>query len=365
MKMWEAGAPIEGGNDTGIPDVKYFSYLRGHGDDDEHHSRNSSQTYDDSHEKRYLTSEELISKAKMFFDCGIYSDALDCYEQVLDRSGGDVDALCGKAECLIKLGDGKGASEIYFYIADRNTWGDSDKNLAVEYYRKSLELDPTNEKTLNNLGYTLRMLGRYSEALTYYSRIKKDDVDWAMARCYMGLKKYGDAIPLLDNLIRDCPFCDDHLDEKCECLIELGHRGEAITLYKKFIVFLMDKECYARAIKRIDLLSKMISNDPFISDKREESLRKKESLEIRFREIYNVMSQYHMYNPNGLDENDLYGFIKYVCEESGESVDDIVRWYNTPMLDASSFGAICGGYIHYTHWEKITDMYKKGKFRDL
>lgn len=31
MKMWEAGAPIEGGNDTGIPDVKYFSYLRGHG----------------------------------------------------------------------------------------------------------------------------------------------------------------------------------------------------------------------------------------------------------------------------------------------------------------------------------------------
>jgi hypothetical protein len=127
----------------------------------------------------------------------------------------------------------------------------------------------------------------------------------------------------------------------------------------------MDKECYARAIKRIDLLSKMISNDPFISDKREESLRKKESLETRFREIYNVMSQYHMYNPNGLDENDLYGFIKYVCEESGESVDDIVRWYNTPMLDASSFGAICGGYIHYTHWEKITDMYKKGKFRDL
>ena len=77
------------------------------------------------------------------------------------------------------------------------------------------------------------------------------------------------------------------------------------------------------------------------------------------------MTNYHMYNPNGLDENDLYGFIKFVCDESGESVDDIVRWYNAPMLDSSSFKAICGGYLHYTHWEKIVKMYEQGRFRDL
>ena len=28
MRMWEAGDPIEGGNDTGIPDVEYFDYLK-------------------------------------------------------------------------------------------------------------------------------------------------------------------------------------------------------------------------------------------------------------------------------------------------------------------------------------------------
>lgn len=72
-----------------------------------------------------------------------------------------------------------------------------------------------------------------------------------------------------------------------------------------------------------------------------------------------------MHNPNGLDENDLYGFIKFVCEESGESVEDIVRWYNTPMLGSSSFSAICGRVLHYSHWEKITKMYKDGKFKDL
>ena len=72
-----------------------------------------------------------------------------------------------------------------------------------------------------------------------------------------------------------------------------------------------------------------------------------------------------MYNPNGLDENDLKGFLKFVCEQSGESVDDIVRWYTTPMLGSSSFKAICGKYLHYSHWDKIIDMYKNGKLKDL
>ena len=26
MRMWEPGDPIEGGNDTGIPNIKYFDY---------------------------------------------------------------------------------------------------------------------------------------------------------------------------------------------------------------------------------------------------------------------------------------------------------------------------------------------------
>jgi hypothetical protein len=72
-----------------------------------------------------------------------------------------------------------------------------------------------------------------------------------------------------------------------------------------------------------------------------------------------------MHNPNGLDENDLYGFIKFVCEKSGESVDDIVRWYRTPMLGSSSFYGICNDILFYVHWDKIVKMYDEGKFKDL
>ena len=117
---------------------------------------------------------------------------------------------------------------------------------------------------------------------------------------------------------------------------------------------------------RIDLLSKNTQNENnFIKDRKNKCLKEKENLNIRFKKISNVMSQYHMYNPNGLDENDLYGFIKFVCEEAGESVDDIIRWYNTPMLGSSSFKAICDNCLYYIHWQKITDMYKQGKFKDL
>lgn len=77
------------------------------------------------------------------------------------------------------------------------------------------------------------------------------------------------------------------------------------------------------------------------------------------------MSHYYMYNPNGLDENDLYGFMKFVCEESGESIDDIVRWYNVLTIGSSSFRAICAGCLHYIHWEKIVNMYNQGRFEDL
>lgn len=362
--MWEAGAPIEGGNDTGIPDVRYFNYLKSSSDDD-YLSCKSTSDSNYSQEKEYLSYDELISKAKRLFAQTDYVSSIDYYNRALEMSYNDFDALCGKAECLINLGENKQASEIYYRIADRNTWGDNDKELAIKYYKKSLALDSTNEETLSNLAYSLRMTGRYSEALTYYNRIEQDNVDWAMAMCYMGMKEYGKAIPLLDNVIAECPFCDDHLDEKCECLIELGRKSEAISLYKNFIDFLMENECYERAIERIDLLSKIVPNDHFINDRKEKSLIMKERLDMRFKSILSVMSKYHMYNPNGLDENDLYGFIKFVCEESGESVDDIVRWYNTPMLGSSSFQAMCGRVLHYTHWEKITKMYREGKFGDL
>ena len=372
MRMWEPGDPIEGGNDTGIPDIKYFDYLKDKSGDDDYSPDYDEDDYSSSYfeddlspKKRNISYDEILKIAKQSFDMGNYENALNYYDRALNMRY-DEDVKCQKAKCLEKLGRTDEASQLFFELGDRYTWGNDDKNVAVEYYRKSLDCNPNNENSLDNLGYVLMHLGRYNEALTYYGRVKHKDVNWPMARCYMGLKKYEKAIPLLDKELKKCPHCDDHLDEKYECLLGLHRKNEAIELWKQFIDFLMKKECYERALDRIDMLSKNTNNENnFISDRKNKCLKEKESLEIRFRSISNVMSRYSMYNPKGLDENDLYGFIKFVCDESGESVDDIVRWYNTPMLGSSSFKAICAGCLHYTHWEKIINMYSEGKFRDL
>ena len=374
MRMWEPGDPIEGGNDTGIPDVKYFDYLKDKSEDNDY--RYSDSNYNDyclndldyaeeHHKKRNLSFNEILEMANVSFDIGNFGEALNYYDQALNMHYSE-EAKSRKAECLHKLGRNGEASQLYFELGDRYTWGNDDKNIAVKYYKKSLECNPNNEDSLDKLGYVLKELKRYDDALTYYGRIKYKNVDWAMAFCYMKLKKYQKALLLLDRIVRDNPYRDDFLDQKCECLIGLSRRNEAIGQWERFIDFLMENECYQRALDRLDLLSKSIKNDDnFINGRREKCLKEKKSLEIRFRAILKVMTNYHMYNPNGLDENDLYGFIKFVCDESGESVDDIVRWYNAPMLDSSSFKAICGGYLHYTHWEKIVKMYEQGRFRDL
>ena len=109
MRMWEPGDPIEGGNATGIPDVDYFDYLRINYDDDDYYRNNrddnsTNQYYNDYEPKeRKYTFDELLKIARESFDRGNYSEALNYYDQALNRYYSE-EAKSGKAECLRKLG---------------------------------------------------------------------------------------------------------------------------------------------------------------------------------------------------------------------------------------------------------------------
>ena len=354
MREWQVGDPIGDGNDLGVPDIKYFDYLRDKSDDDEPYERGVSSYYSSRH--RY-TYDECIEKAKKLSDKGNYLLAIEYYDRALDMAYHDEVALNGKAECLCKIGAAYDASQCYFDLGFKHTYRRGDEEIAIKYYKKCLELNPNNDEALDYLGYSLKELGRYSEALTYYKRAKTKDVDWEMAMCYMGLKEYELASPLLDTKLKESPHAEDWLDQKCECLIELNRKGEAITCYKQFIDMLMNEDCYERALERLDLLSEIIPDDPFIEDRREICIKDKESLEIRLQAVLNAIASHHMYNPKGLDENDLRGFIEYVSKKSGESIEDILRWYSTPMLDSFNFNGKCNDLLHYPHWTRILEMY--------
>ncbi len=353
MREWQVGDPIGDGNDLGVPDIGYFDYLRDKSDD-ESYERGERVHYSSKPEYSY---DECIENAKRLSDNGNYLKAIDFYDLALDMMYNDEVALNGKAECLCKIGEDYGASECYYELGFMNNYVRDDNESAVKYYRKCLELNPDNEKALNNLVLVLRILERYSEALAYYKRSKNNDLNWNWALCYIGLKKYESAIPLLDNVLKQSPHWDTAVDEKCECLIELNRESEAIACYKQFIDMLMYEDCYERALERLDLLSEIIPDDPFIEDRRERCIKDKESLEIRLQAVLNAITSYHMYNPNGLDENGLIGFIDYVSEKSGESIEDILRWYCAPMSDSFNFNGKCNEMFYYSHWTRILEMY--------
>jgi hypothetical protein len=49
--------------------------------------------------------------------------------------------------------------------------------------------------------------------------------------------------------------------------------------------------------------------------------------------------------------------MEYVSEKSGESIEDILRWYNAPMLDSFNFYGKCNEMLFYGHWKKLLKMY--------
>lgn len=63
--------------------------------------------------------------------------------------------------------------------------------------------------------------------------------------------------------------------------------------------------------------------------------------------------------------DDLKGFIKYVSEKSGVPIDDILRWYNTRMLDPAGLSEM-GDYVVVKYvWLRLTEMNNAGELKDL
>ena len=70
-----------------------------------------------------------------------YEKALNYYNQALNWYY-DEEAKCGKAKCLEKLGKADEASQLFFELGDRYTWGDEDKNILLNITKSPLIVTP-------------------------------------------------------------------------------------------------------------------------------------------------------------------------------------------------------------------------------
>ena len=381
MKEWEVGDPIGMGNDAGVPDIPYMGYLNnGSRRDDEPPEDYDYQDYNRSNYKNDDKKKEApkgpsfkdyLEKARKFSESGNYSKAVEYYDLALEKSPSNRDAMLGKAMCLEKLGKKREAGQCYFELSHFDVYSSDDMEvkMAAKYLKIAIELDPDNDEALSSLGFALSKLKRYSEAITYYKCVSDKNVDWHIAQCYMKSNQYGEAIGFLEKCLEEEPLRGDWLCQKCECLFKVGRHDEAVTEFKSFIDSLVGDECYYKAINMIDDLSKRIGDEDFFKDEKEEYLKNKRDLYKRFRSVLDAVSEYlslNSYGSNRIEiqmriEEDSEGFIRYVSRKSGESIDDILKWYNMPFDTEFKFNEQCNLWVFKSTWSKIAQMNKEGK----
>ena len=382
MKEWEVGDPIGMGNDAGVPDIPYMGYLNnGRCDDDEppadygypdyqgHYHKNDDDEKEEA--PKGPSVKDYLDNARKFSKEGNYSKAVEYYDLALDKSPSNHDALLEKAMCLEKLGKKREAGQCYFDSSHFSAYSSHDDEvmIAVKYLKKAVELDPDNDDALSNLGFALSQLKRYSEAITYYKRVTNKNVDWHVANCYMKSNQYGEAIGLLDSCLEKKPLRWDWLCQKCECLFKVGRKDEAIAEFKRFIDSLVADDCYYIAISMIDDFSKRIGDDDFFKDEKEKYMKNKRDLYKRLQSVLDAIRDYLSLNSNGLNrfeiqnviEDDLEGFIKYVSDKSGESIDNILKWYNMPFKTEFRFNEQCDMLVYKNIWSSIGQMNEEGK----
>ena len=274
----------------------------------------------------------------------------------------DEDSFCDAAEYNLKLGNTGKASKYYYDLGFKFEYSEDEKEKSVKYYKKAIDINPSYNKALIHLGYTLKDLGRYREAITYFERANTwDDGEvWHIANCYMELKEYSSAIPYLDKCIERAPLRDDWTEQKFECLLAIN-KTEAIGFYHSYAKFLRSEGYYFESLKYLDKILELKSDDTYAISQKQKYLKNKRIISLY--NILNAVYQTKCSTLSGSDE-DLKAFMEDISKRSGESIENILNFYKYPKDDDYDFKRLFDIYISDYKWKKIFNIYDIGSIGD-
>lgn len=111
-------------------------------------------------------------------------------------------------------------------------------DLAVECYRRMLEITPNNPSVLLNLGDLYMEHGQPHRALSYYRRVLEDRpgdiaVQRDVGHCYLALQRHGDAIAVFARLEADGSLALELKLDLAEAHLAVGERVEAQRLIEQ------------------------------------------------------------------------------------------------------------------------------------
>jgi len=161
----------------------------------------------------------MNGRATVFRELGKFSEALELYDEIIERYPHEPTAHCGRAEVLRLSGNVDGAVDAYKQIVDRF---------------------PTNPVALCALGDSLLAGGRRDEALEAFEtgEVKFSHVGrflTGVARTYLEMGLFEKALSKFDSAIQSFPYDLFAKRGRAKCLARLGRYEDSINQYKDLI----------------------------------------------------------------------------------------------------------------------------------
>lgn len=195
------------------------------------------------------TQEDIITLADYYFGKDFYTEALDIYKGMADSSIDNPQIFEKAGYCYQQLGDYDMAIGMYKRsdILERKVWtlkkiGYSMRRLgryeeALEYYLDAESADPENMHTIAMIGHCYLDLKNYEPALKYYFKVEYNDpsnikVLKPIAWCYFATGRYDQSKKYYDKLSSGRLTAHDLINIGHLALC-MGERGEAIDYYRR------------------------------------------------------------------------------------------------------------------------------------
>ncbi len=207
-----------------------------------------SNTNQEKEEK--TTIEELV---KQFAQQGKLSEAMEYFDEALEKNPNDFDAFYGKGLVNVILGQNNLAilnfdealkinpNATNVKLAKANAlYINWDNEEALVYYDEVIESEPNNSQALNNKALTLEALKRYDKALEFFDRAIESDPKSTSTLNNKGffldkIERHDESIQAFDKSISIDPLNIDALLGKAFALSGEGKVEEAQSVFQKVL----------------------------------------------------------------------------------------------------------------------------------
>ena len=169
------------------------------------------------------------------------AEAISSCEHALEIDPNFADAWYNKGKALERLASYREANDSfvsYYYCRGNDLIDKTDYSGAIDELKKAIPLDPNNSTILIEIGYSLSMLDRFDEALSYYESATIQDPNSATALCEMGyvlvrLERFDYALSCCERALEIDPYYADAWYNKSLALDGLGSKADAQNAFSR------------------------------------------------------------------------------------------------------------------------------------